>query len=57
MLGFLNRLLKRMEQRSFPQTDPLYLAGVQARDSLHELCVKTHLLACGDVWDGRHRGD
>ena len=57
MLGFLNRLLRRMEQRGFPQSDPLYQAGVRARDSLHDLCVKAHLLSCeGGVWDGGRLG-
>lgn len=57
MLGFLNRLLRRMEQRGFPQADPLYLAAVDARDRLHDLCVKTHLLSCeGGVWDGSRSG-
>lgn len=57
MLGFLNRLLRRMEQRGFPQRDPLYLASVDARDKLHDLCVKVHLLSCeGGVWDGKRSG-
>ena len=56
MLGFLNRLLARMDQRGFPHDDPLYRAGLEARDSLHDLCVKAHLLSCeGGVWDGRQR--
>lgn len=57
MLGFLNRLLRRMEQRGFPQSDPLYLVSVDARDKLHDLCVKVHLLSCeGGVWDGKPSG-
>lgn len=56
MLGFLNRLLARMEQRGFPQSDPVYRKGTEARNSLHDLCVRVHLLSCeGRVWEGRQR--
>lgn len=53
-LGYLNKLLQRMDQRGFPDEDPYCKSAIAARDALHDLCVKTHLMSCvGGDWEGR----
>jgi hypothetical protein len=56
MLGYLNRLKRRMVRRGFPPDDPLLVAARRAEDALHALHVEAHYLACGDV-TGRNRVD
>jgi hypothetical protein len=48
MLGYLNRLKKRMTYRGFPPDDELLQLVRQAELSMHKLHVATHYLACGD---------
>jgi hypothetical protein len=48
MLGYLNRLKKRMVSKGFPPDDPLLAAVCHAENAVHELCVEVHYLACGD---------
>src|SRR5262245_2425750 len=47
MLGYLNRLKKRMDRRKFPHNDPLFNEVVNAADALHRLNVSIHYLSCG----------
>jgi hypothetical protein len=54
MLGYLNRLKRRMIRKGFPPDDPLLAATRRAEDAMHALHVETHYLACGDV-TGRHK--
>lgn len=49
MLGYLNRLKRRMIGKGFPPDDRLLLAARRAEDAMHALHVETHYLACGDV--------
>jgi hypothetical protein len=46
MLGYLNRLLKRMEQIGFPPDDRLLKFTVEARNAMHELTVAVHYESC-----------
>ena len=48
MLGYLNRLKKRMSYKGFPHDDELLQAVVRAEFAMHELHIATHYLACGD---------
>jgi hypothetical protein len=49
MLGYLNRLKRRMIRRGFPPDDRLLMAVRAAEDSMHALQVEAHYLTCGDV--------
>jgi hypothetical protein len=53
MLGYLNRLKKRMIYRGFISDDQLLQAVCRAEMAMHELHVATHYLACGDTASGR----
>ena len=55
MLGYLNRLKKRMHNKGFPPDDELLNLVVKAEGALHELQVATHYLACGDTAGGLQR--
>ena len=55
MLGYLNRLKKRMHNRGFPSDDELLQAVCKAEMAMHELHVATHYLACGDNVGGPRR--
>jgi hypothetical protein len=46
MLGYLNRLLKRMEKTGFPPDDRLVKMTVDARNAMHELTVAVHYASC-----------
>ncbi len=46
MLGYLNRLKKRMEKRRFPSDDGLFPTVLRAYDAIHELNVHIHYLSC-----------
>ena len=48
MLGYLNRLKKRMARRGFPPDDPLLIEVCRAEDAMHELHVSVHYLSCGE---------
>jgi hypothetical protein len=48
LLGYLNRLKKRMVNRGFMPDDELLQAVCRAEMAMHELNVATHYLACGD---------
>jgi hypothetical protein len=56
MLGYLNRLKRRMVRKGFPPDGPLLLVAGRAEDAMHALHVEMHYLACGDV-TGRKRSD
>ena len=45
-LGYLGKLLRRMEQRDFPPDDKLYLLVKDAHDALFALNTETHYLSC-----------
>jgi hypothetical protein len=53
MLGYLNRLEKRMSQQGFPLDDDLYRATVKARDAMHEVSIEAHYLGCRGSTGGR----
>jgi hypothetical protein len=55
MLGYLNRLKKRMINKGFPPDDGLLMAVSRAENTMHKLHVATHYLACGDTAGGRPR--
>lgn len=44
--NYLGRLLKRMERREFPHTDPLYRVTTEAFDVMHHLHIMVHYRAC-----------
>jgi hypothetical protein len=46
MLGYLNRLKRRMEKRRFPSDDKLFQTVLRAYDAIHELNVHVHYLSC-----------
>jgi hypothetical protein len=46
MVGYLYRLLRRMEKVGFGRADRLYDLATQAYDALHALSVETHYLSC-----------
>jgi hypothetical protein len=46
MLGYLNRLKKRMEARRFPSDDRQFQTVLRAYDAIHELNVHVHYLSC-----------
>jgi hypothetical protein len=46
MLGYLNRLKKRMNQ-VFARDDSLFAEVIDAADALHKLNVSIHYLSCG----------
>ena len=46
VLGYLNRVRSRMEQRHFPSDDRLYRMIVEARDKMHSLTVELHYMSC-----------
>ena len=50
MLGYLNRLKKRMTYRGFPPDDELLRLVCKAEMAMHELHVATHYLVWGDCW-------
>jgi hypothetical protein len=56
MLGYLNRLVKRMNKRRFPSDDPLFRSALTAYDAIHELHVHAHYLSCSSG-AGRYRID
>ena len=47
MLGYLNRLKKRMDRWKLSRDDPLFNEVVDAVDALHRLNVSYHYLSCG----------
>ena len=47
MLGYLNRLVRRMNHRGFPPGDRLLTAVSRVEDAVHSLHVETHYLSCG----------
>jgi hypothetical protein len=57
MLGYLNRLKKRMANKGFPPNDQLLIAVCKAEMAMHELQVATHYLACGEVTGRKHPRD
>ena len=52
MLGYLNRLERRMAKQGFPVDDDLYHTTVKARDAMHEASVKTHYFGCKGTTGG-----
>jgi hypothetical protein len=57
MLGYLNKLAKRMNQRRFPPDDRLMEAVGKAAQAMHELNVTVHYLSCGTINDGKYPRD
>jgi hypothetical protein len=57
MLGYLNRLKKRMVYRGFPPNDELLRLVRHAELAMHELHIATHYLACGDTAGGNSRAN
>ena len=57
MLGYLNRLKKRMTFRGFPPDDELLIAVCKAELAMHGLHVATHYLVCGDVTGRKRQSD
>ncbi|MEX2309804.1 MAG: hypothetical protein WD738_19685 [Pirellulales bacterium] len=56
MLGYLNRLKKRMRRRGFLADDPLLAAVCRTETAVHELHVQVHYLTCSDRV-GQRRGE
>jgi hypothetical protein len=52
MLGYLNRLKRRMHRKGFPPGDPLLEAVTKAEVAMHELHVTAHYLSCPDSTGG-----
>ena len=52
MLGYLNRLRRRIVYRGFLPSDPLQIAVDRALDSMHRLHVEDRHLTCADVTGG-----
>ncbi len=46
MLGYLNRLHRRMEKVGFLPDDPALTLVAKARDAMHELTVDLHYESC-----------
>jgi hypothetical protein len=46
MVGYLYRLLRRMEKVGFKRSDRLFDLAIQAYDAVHALSVETHYLSC-----------
>jgi hypothetical protein len=49
MLGYLNRLKRRMIRNGVPPDDSLLLAARRAEGATHALQVEVHYIACDDV--------
>lgn len=49
MLGYLNRLQKRMVRRRFPPNDPLLRLVCEAAGVMHKLHVELIYRSCGNV--------
>jgi hypothetical protein len=49
MLGYLNRLKKRMARRGFLPNDPLLVDVCRAEDAMHRLHVAVHYLGCSNI--------
>jgi len=47
MLGYLVKLTDRMQKCGWDSTDRVYARAWQARDALHEVCVRLHYASCG----------
>ena len=45
-LGYLTRLVRRMEKTGFPHNNPLYLEAVRAQSAMQGLLVHLHYLSC-----------
>ena len=45
-LRFLNRMVGRMQQRQFPVDDPIWVAGIAARNAAQDLFVACHYAGC-----------
>ena len=45
-LRFLNRMIARMQQRQFPLGDPLWQAGVTARNAAPDLLTAAGYAGC-----------
>jgi hypothetical protein len=56
MLGYLNRLKKRMQRKGFPTDDRLLISACRAEDAMHALAVEVHYLTCSDSV-GRRKSD
>ena len=46
MLGYLNRLIERMNRVGFLPDDPLMKLATEARDKVHSLWVDLHYRSC-----------
>jgi hypothetical protein len=49
MLGYLHRLLDRMQTVGFVEDDRLYQRASKAYDAMHSLFIELHYLACSGV--------
>ena len=47
VLGYLNKMLERMNVVGFAPQDKLMRLVAEARDAMHGLCVELHYLSCG----------
>ena len=45
-LGYLSRLVQRMEQTRFPADDPLYRDALLAQAEMQGLVMRLHYLSC-----------
>jgi hypothetical protein len=53
MLGYLNKLKRRMDANSFPADDELRLLVNDAEDAMHRLGVSVHTRSCAAVTRGK----
>lgn len=47
-LGYLNRLVTRMEKTGFYHMDPFFQRVVKTRDAMHDLVIRLHYRGCDD---------
>jgi len=48
-LGYLERLIARMQQAGFPANDPLLARALTARNAIHDLGMALHYAGCNGV--------
>jgi len=48
-LGYLSRLVQRLDARSFPADDRLYVAALKAQAAMSELVMTLHYMTCDGV--------
>jgi len=55
-LCYLSRLVQRLDARSFPADDRLYVAALKAKAAMSELVMTLHYLTCDCVGEPARAG-